>query len=80
MIVEIINWTDLKAQFGLEDNANGILSARQLSKELTSRANAAAANEHFAIGCSCKGEAVALFELSYKEKNTLYYEYTGTAN
>lgn len=85
-IAEILNWPDLRSQFGLVDNANGILSAKQLSRNLKDFINEKeVTNDCVTLSCSVKGEAIAIFMLrnkfgTAKTGYTFVFEYTGTAN
>lgn len=88
MRVEIINWKDLVGQFGLQDTKEGLLSARQLSRELTKKVNNQALGlpkidetfNHMFIPCNTKSEADAYFQLVRQEPTELHYEYIGTQN
>jgi len=79
MQVQITNWHDLVVQFGLEDRTDDLLSAKQLSKELTKRVDYRA-DENIFIPCNANSEADACFIKESKTEHCIYYSYTGTAN
>ena len=80
--IEISNWATLREQFGLTDSAEGVKSARQISKELTKLAqNFDSENElGLSVECNTKSEAICLFEFDSEVNGVLIFDYTGTAN
>lgn len=80
MRVEISNWHDVVIQFGLEDRNDGILTAKEISNELTQRVTRNSETNVF-IHCNKNSEAEACFSLdscSYGEN--FYYSYLGTVS
>lgn len=88
MRVEIGNWKELVHQFGLQDTKEGLLSAKQISRELTRQVNLKAKSlaqvdetfNHMFVKCNTQSDADACFVLSKKAEKELHYDYIGTAN
>lgn len=86
MFVEIKNWKEVVGQFGLNETTQGI-GAKGISKTLADKSKLHWKNENLFldninVSYSKTHESIALFVLveSIKEKNTVVYEYIGTAN
>ena len=74
-MTRITNWKELVNQFGYERQHEGLLSAKELHRELN-KACAKGFIKHVAIACNEKSEAICLFE----NVGNNQYEYQGTAN
>lgn len=81
--VQISNWADVREQFGLEPNAPGHKTAKQLSKELTDKvlAEGVTKDKVFTIEYETNNidSGIATFQYTHIINNKAYFDYTGTA-